>query len=340
MKYCVYVSGEHVELARAELESLCRALPFETSVTWTGRLASVVGKKNPLDFLLSRAALIQEAGVVLAESNSPLTLFDRISQGLLYRHLSSKMSFAVRVLVLDGKVGHDDRSTIEKELGRLVQEATKSRVNLENPDAVLRVFLMPEKCVLCRSTASSLRPALRKREPGKKPFFHPSMMNAQLSRVMCNLVGMLPGNLVLDPFCGGGGILCEVAHIGAMPIGVDLNWKLLAGAYKNLSQVTPDFNLIQGDFLHSPVIACDCLVTDPPYGRASSTRGVQIRDLVNGLVYRFEELLRGGGENVCICGSEEMNLSETINDAGFDVGRHLRINVHSGLVREIVTVMV
>jgi tRNA (guanine10-N2)-dimethyltransferase len=340
MKYFAFASGEHIELARAEIESLCQMLPFETSVRWSGRLASITGNRNPADFLLSRGAFIQEAGTVLAESSSPQTLFERLPLGRLNRYLSSDRSFAVRALALHEGVSHGDRQVFERNLGRLILDATNSRVDLGNPDVLLRVFLLPERFVLCISVLSSLRAVLRKREPGKKPFFHPSMMNAFLSRVMCNLVGMKPSDVVLDPFCGGGGILCEAAFIGSRVIGVELNWKLLRGASENLSQVTHDFSLVQGNACKLPINSCDRLVTDPPYGRGSSTRGVQARELVESLVRQLDKLLIGPGEAVCICSSEEMNLLEVVDEAGHDVGRHIRIRVHSGLVREVITVII
>lgn len=47
--------------------------------------------------------------------------------------------------------------------------------------------------------------------------------NPQVVRAIGNLMGLEPGDCVLDPFCGSGTTLLEAAHIGWNAIGVDLN---------------------------------------------------------------------------------------------------------------------
>jgi tRNA (guanine10-N2)-dimethyltransferase len=338
-RYYAYISGEHVGLAKAELESLCRLLPYDVSVAWEQRLARIDCIENPVDFLLGRAALVQEAGTVISEADTLWALSEQTRETAVKRHLSDYQSFAVRALSLEGKAPQEDKSGIEREVGNAIRRNTMARVNLRAPDVLLRVFITSRGLLLCRSTSSPLRPILRTREPGRKTFFHPSMMNATLSRAMCNLAGLLPGYTVLDPFCGGGGILCEAAHIGAKPVGVDLNWKLLRGAHRNLAGIAADFGLLQGDARHPPVALCDYLVTDPPYGRASSTRGAEARDLLYQLVGKLDDLIKSRGERVCICASQTMDLQRAITEAGFLVGTSVEIAVHSGLVREVVTVL-
>jgi SAM-dependent methyltransferase len=47
--------------------------------------------------------------------------------------------------------------------------------------------------------------------------------NPQIVRAIGNLVGLKPGDWVLDPFCGSGTTLLEAAHIGWNAVGVDIN---------------------------------------------------------------------------------------------------------------------
>ncbi len=47
--------------------------------------------------------------------------------------------------------------------------------------------------------------------------------NPQVVRAVGNLLGLAPGDCVLDPFCGSGTTLLEAAHIGWNAIGVDVN---------------------------------------------------------------------------------------------------------------------
>ena len=47
--------------------------------------------------------------------------------------------------------------------------------------------------------------------------------NPQVARAMLNVLGVMPGQRVLDPFCGSGTTLVECAHLGAAGYGADIN---------------------------------------------------------------------------------------------------------------------
>ena len=305
-KYFVYLSGEHINVARAEVNTLARLFEVNRTIRWDGRIGLIDSQKNPVPFLLERAALVKEVGIVLLEIDAQYDLFGNLSDDILTSAIKPEETFSVRTIS-------------------------------ENPQVRILIVFTPGNIRVCKSVVSKLRPMLRDREPGRKPFFHPSMMNAPLARVMCNLAGVMPGEIALDPFCGGGGILCEASLIGAKTIGIDLNWRLLAGSRENLASTGSDYSIIQGDIRNLPVQGCDCIVTDPPYGRASSTRGAQAIELVKSLFGRADLILRRRKESICICGSSEMNIQELAESMGLVVNQVLQIRVHSGLVRELLT---
>ena len=47
--------------------------------------------------------------------------------------------------------------------------------------------------------------------------------NPQVARALLNVLGVLPGQRVLDPFCGSGTTLVECVHLGAVGYGADIN---------------------------------------------------------------------------------------------------------------------
>lgn len=47
--------------------------------------------------------------------------------------------------------------------------------------------------------------------------------NPQVAKALLNMFCVMPGQRVLDPFCGSGTALVECAHIGAMGYGIDIN---------------------------------------------------------------------------------------------------------------------
>lgn len=336
-KYFVYTSGEHIDVAQAEVNALVRLLKLD-EISWRGRIGLIDSPSNPVPFLLERAALIKEAGIVFAETTEPDTLETDLSDDVLKNSIKSIETFSVRTISVAEKNKFRDRQEIESRLGAHIKQVTGAGVSLDSPQSRILVFLSPDNVWVCESSASQLRPNLREREPGRKPFFHPSMMNATLARVMCNLAGVMPGEIMLDPFCGGGGILCEASLLGARTVGIDLNWRLLTGGIENLTAIGNNHTFIQGDVRNIPIRECDCIVTDPPYGRASSTRGAHAIGLVESLLGNVDSILRRRSESLCICGSSEMNIQDLVRNSGLVVGQMLHIRVHSGLVREILTV--
>ncbi len=338
--YFVFASGENIELAKAELDSLIRVLDENAIVSWTGPLALIEMDSDPTTFLLDRAAMIKEAGIILAKDPSSGRTLDWISDDILMNRIGPQSSFCVRSKSLTGNREVDVRDELTVLLGTRTRRTTGARVSLDNPDVKLVVILTSSGTILCESRESLLRKELSLREPGRKTFFHPSMMNSQLARAMCNLAGVHPGSLVLDPFCGGGGILCEVVALGAKAVGIDLNWRLIMGARINLAAMPDsDTTLIQADASASPVgrQRLDCIVTDPPYGRTSSTRGARAVNLVRAFLEFVPDMIRIGGR-MCICGSSDMNVSEMVLELGFEIANRLEVRVHSGLTREVSTV--
>ncbi len=336
-KYFVYLSGEHTNVGKAEVGALTRLLKTDRSFNWDGHMGLIDTQENPVSFFIERAALVKEVGIVLSETHSRDDLLGSLSDDILKNSISSDETFSVRTISEKGEFSVKERLDIEVSLGARIKQVVGARVDLENPQARIIVVFTRGSIRICRSVTSKLRPMLRRREPGQKPFFHPSMMNATLSRVMCNLAGLMPNEIMLDPFCGGGGILCEASIIGARTIGVDLNWRLLTGSKENLAFPDSNYNVVQGDVRSLPIQRCDCIVTDPPYGRASSTRGAHAIALVESLFERVDSILTRQKESICICGSSEMNIQDLAENVGLVVGQVLQIRVHSGLVRELLT---
>jgi len=338
--YFAYISGENIELAKAEVEVLLNQYLDDKELTWQGRLAKIIMSVDPTGFLLERAALVQKAGIILYESVSVDNITQVISDDEWVIHITKQDEFSVKTLCVEVDNDLSMRLQIEKVLGAHIKKVTGAKVNLRNPSVQVLVLILNNRILVCKSDMSRLRESLRNREPGKKAFFHPSMMNSTLARVMCNLAGVRVGDIVLDPFCGGGGILCEASHIGASVVGIDMSWKLLVGAIRNLSEIGVNYSIIQGDAQHLPIKSVNRIVTDPPYGRASSTRGSMAIKLVESLLENVDAILLSKGESLCIGGDSEMKLSQIVQDTGFTVARKLRMRVHSGLIREIVTVQI
>ena len=331
------VSGEDVNLAKAEIDSLIGLTGAEVKVMWLGQLALIESAYDVTHFLLDRAAMIKEAGFVVGQGPLSDTSMEWLSDDVLVTYVKPMETFSVRTKSLAEERHVERREKLGTSLGARIKNLTNASVSLDKPDIRILVIIAPDRALVCVSKESKLRRELRIREPGRKPFFHPSMMNSQLARVICNLAGVRPEVTVLDPFCGGGGILCEAAILGARVLGWDLNWRLIIGARMNLAEsLDKETSIIQADSRWPPLQAkqVDCITTDPPYGRTSSTRGAKARKLVLTFLEHTPEIVKEGGR-LCICGSHELEIKEIMQDLGFVIKYHVLVPVHSGLTREV-----
>ena len=96
-------------------------------------------------------------------------------------------------------------------------------------------------------------------------------MHPKLARSLVNLSKVVENDLVLDPFCGTGGILIEAGLMGLKTKGFDINHYMVEGCIQNLRHFNLRYDVEKGDALKIDDVKPDSIVTDPPYGRSSFT---------------------------------------------------------------------
>lgn len=113
---------------------------------------------------------------------------------------------------------------------------------------------------------------------------------------------------VLDPFCGTGGVLLEAAEMGLRPIGLDRDRRMVVGTRLSLRRYGVDDGLVVADAGRLPMRrgAIHGIATDPPYGRAASTRGEPIRELYDRAFRAFADLLPKGAHVAIVLPDESM----------------------------------
>ena len=334
--YFAVISGENHELGRAEIKALLPLVCDMHKITWYNQLAIIKATSNPIKFLLNRAAMIKEAGLIVLSIPSYDDIITNLSDDDIISLVKPNEKFCIRTRSHTNQKDSQYREQLVVDLGMIIGKITGASVSMKNPDVTILVLFTTNRIFVCKSKKSKLRKILRDRKPGKREFFHPSMMNTQLARVMCNLAGIMPGYIVFDPFCGGGGILCEIASLDAKPVGMDLNWRLLNGAKQNITSMSNnDYCLIQGDAKFCPISDCDSIVTDPPYGRTSSTKGSEPKQLVEALISQSQSLLKNNG-TVCICASTDMKISKILNNRGIEIEFDIYVRVHRSLTRQVI----
>jgi tRNA G10 N-methylase Trm11 len=70
----------------------------------------------------------------------------------------------------------------------------------------------------------------------KRPILNPKIsLSPRLAKLLVNLAGLLPNEVLLDPFCGSGTILCEAILEGINCIGIDKDKQRINNARRNLT---------------------------------------------------------------------------------------------------------
>ncbi len=250
--------------------------------------------------------------------------------------LKENETFEVRIRRIKEYTTKEATMKHESLLGKLILQNTQgAKVNLNKPSKTFFGILTNGKLVFGLKLAEIQPKPFVERRARKKPFFHPSAMNAKLARCMVNLAQAKIGGYVLDPFCGTGTALIEATLIGCKSIGIDVKRKMARGAKRNVRHfsLVPE-GIIMADGRKIPLFKVDCIVTDPPYGRSATTLKSNTKSIVEGVMESAYPLL-GKGQRICIASPKTLGIKAVGEALGY---RHLESSfayVHRTLTREV-----
>ncbi|MDH5459493.1 MAG: THUMP domain-containing protein [Candidatus Bathyarchaeota archaeon] len=332
------LSGEHETLPVSELKATLEAegYAFKT-LEKLDQLLRLEADLNCVEAVKRRAAFTRLCGLELfsckAETNK---IAKTTSSTSLKEVLGDKESFVVRVKRVKNHTSKIDGMTLERKLGKLIlNKTTKTKVNLKNPDKTFTGILTDEKFIFGVKLAEIPPKTFVERRPKKKPFFHPSAMQAKLARCMVNLAKPKTEELLLDPFCGTGSMLIEAALIGCRVLGLDIQRRMVKGTLQNLAyfNIKPE-GMIVADARNLPITKVDCVVTDPPYGRSATTLKRTTKQIIEEVLISVHDMLEKG-QRVCMAAPKTLNIGRTGTALDY---KHLEshfVYVHRSLTREI-----
>ncbi len=296
----------------AELESV-KVVPVRSAFTRVCAQELFVSNANYDD--IAKTAAQTDFSTVLKAGESFVVRMNRIKQ------YADK---ALNTMTLEGKLGK-----------QILNQTQGTRVSLKNPDKTFIGIITDERLVFGLKLTEITSKTFSERRPRKKPFFHPSAMPSKLARCMVNLSQVRAEQLLLDPFCGTGTSLIEATYIGCRAVGVDAQKRMVLGAVKNLRffNITAE-GVVLADARALPLTKVDAVVTDPPYGRSSSTLKSTTKQLVEEVLSSSYALL-GVGQRICMAAPKTLNIPRLAKRLGY---RHVESHfayVHRTLTREI-----
>ncbi len=299
MKYCFELSKEHPSLPTAEIIACFHAnnIPYYIETQSQDLLIiSTECKESMIKKIAQRLSHTYSVSSLLFSSPIDIKI---IEQKAHENPISISGTVAIR---------HRNRSrsiSSEPIIQSLAKIYTKERkVCLTNPDLEIRVIITDDVIYIGLLLLTIDRAQFNKRKAQHRPFFSPISLHPKLARLLVNLSEVPVAGYLLDPFCGTGGILIEAGVMGVKVIGSDIEMNMVKGCQQNLNEygITDEHaTIFQSDIgevsqkLHRKV---DAVVTDLPYGKATTTKGEDRSRLYQRAFPAISDVLKPGGKAV------------------------------------------
>jgi len=334
--FCL-LSGENPTLPQAEVEAILESEGYPMRVLSShSRILRLSSTVCGAEAVVRRAAYTRRCcREILACEAEERQVLKTVEASQFHRFLKRGETFRVEVVRIEPEVSLGAKR-MEGEIGRaILHSVSHARVDLVRSTKTFlgvvigKLFLLGLVIERSGSGFASRRPHLR-------PFFHPSAMPPKLARCMVNLSRAKPGGVFLDAFCGTGSQLIEAALVGCTVLGSDVDPRMLRGASRNLHfSGVKGYHLCVADARTLPFKSFDACASDPPYGRGSSTHGVDAKDVVKGFLGDVFDILPSGG-HVCLAFPEYGNIGEVGRGVGYEVRESHLVREHKSLTREVV----
>ena len=330
-------SQEHPELPLAELKAVmeCENISADIEQVTEGLvILKGISRENLMPYyeiLTRRLGYTHEVHELIARSSLD-NLEDDASAVDWSEYIDE--TFAVRVKRVHSEI---DTVAIERKLGGLIlQNCDDIKVNLTKPKSLIRVAAHDNDFYIAIERIKLNKKHFEESKPHKRPFFHPGSMNPKLARCMVNLSRIHAGEMLLDPFCGTGGILIEAGLIGCKVVGSDIYWKMKNGTAINLDYYgITDYRTFNVDIrelkMYEKVAS---VVTDPPYGISTSTGDVEGNEIFREFLYAIYDNMKDDAF-LCMASPHYVDLKPIADEVGFEIVEQYSIKMHKSLTRII-----
>lgn len=313
MKLILELSGEHPTLPFSEAECV-------GDIIKKGMQVAVVD--CPVPKATQRLAMTHSIIRYMGECSASYESFAEMLETL---SIESDVSFAGRVK----KVSDTKIPDSQLELERCIGSHIKGKVSLSSPEREYRAIFSGDICYFGEVMYRIDRGGFEYRNPMRRAFFHPGVMMPVLARTLVNLAQTKKGDVLLDPFCGTGGILLEGMLLDADVIGTDMDISMLKGCLENLSRA----EVLKVDSTNLPITDCsvDSVVTDLPYGQSVCIKAESMNALYNDSISEMRRVLKKGKRAVVVTHVDVREIAKK----HFDIVQFHEQRVHKSLTRRI-----
>ncbi len=305
MAYVFFLSGEHPNLAKAEVETL-----FGKVIVISSELLLL--ETDEIDLTLAlRLAYTRRIGKVIRDVQHEEELLD----------LVLKNTFKITVENISGQ-GPTSKSLADNLYGR----QTSPEVDIHHPTHhyvffwVTDIIYVTEEIYFNDDNPHTRRSHL-------KLYNHPTSMHPKLARAMINLA---VSDGFIDPFCGAGGLVIEGKLMGLNVQGSDISAELVGKARENAQELSVKANFTKKDALTLEEKAL-AIITDLPYGKNST-----ITEGINSLYEKFFFLAQDLTEKLVIGVANTTDIESLLGKTSWTIKNSFEIYIHKSLTRKII----
>ncbi|KYK28275.1 hypothetical protein AYK20_07505 [Thermoplasmatales archaeon SG8-52-1] len=331
MKYLFELSKEHKTFPIDEIKSCLQAEKINFKILESNEDVIIINTDSKAEKLRKVANRLSFTFFITHFLFSCQTSINQIKKQSSKNNLKYKGSIAIKY---KNRSKNIDSQAIVKALAEIF---IKNReVDLENPDIEIRVLITDSKLYIGLKLAEINRTQFEERKVQNRPFFSPISLHPKIARAIVNLSSIKKDDILLDPFCGTGGILLEAGLIGAKVIGSDIENKMIDGCKKTLDF----YNIKNYELFHSDIgdidkfiDKTDAIVTDFPYGKSTTTKGEKMGTLYDRAFKNMSKLLSKGSKAIIgLSNKDFINLGEKY----FSLKSIHKFRVHKSLIRYFV----
>ncbi|MDO5844153.1 MAG: DNA methyltransferase [Methanocorpusculum sp.] len=307
------LSGENLSLAAAEISCVGKVTRVQNGIA----IAEVDTPEKT-----QRLAQTHIVGKLLGECEGTLEDLCELIKSL---EIKTDKTYCCRANKIHPAVINASQLEIEKAAGQLI----KGKVSLKNPETEYRAIFTDGRCFFTEKLTEIDRGSYAYRNPQRRAFFHPGVMMPLMARTMVNLTHVEKGELLLDPFCGTGGMLLECKIMGVKAVGSDFDMEMLSGGIKNM----PDGAYLRADATKMPYPdeTFDAVATDLPYGQSTKIEADSLDALYRNSLSEIRRVLKTGKKAVVVTHKDIRNLAADY----FEISGFFEQRVHKSLTRRI-----
>ena len=323
-KYLFELGGENTELGKCEALEVLKTENYNPELILDNRnIISIEVSRQIKARVIERFAMVKRISRIIFYSEEDE--IDNIVQNMPQLDIGNS-SFAIRTI---DKEKHS-QSAIATKLGTKIP--LKNEINLTEPNIKVLYYSERKSIIsIWENKKETYYKRCLRHHIKHRPFFSPIGIHPRIARSMVNLANCSSGQKIIDPFCGTGGILIEIENMNIYGIGIDIVSKMKEYSDGNLKYFNLTSNVIKGDIEKINEFDIDAIVTDPPYGLSTTTKGEGVKDLMKRSMLLFSQKLEKKQRLIMAISNPKL-----VRNSDFNILYQFEWYIHKSLTRYIV----